>query len=229
MDRLTLVHLCPEPRPAGANATMAVEFFYDCSSPFTYLGFVSMQALARELDLAVAWRPILVGGIFNTINPAPYAQRATPIPAKDAYARKDVQDWARRAGLAIAYPPSVFPVNSVKAMRGCLWLKPQGREEDFARAVFAAHWGGDEDIARDDVLARLCTELGIDTGAFFEGIGEPAIKNGLRANTDELIARGGFGSPTIFVDGTDMYFGNDRMGLVREAVLRRAPHKGALP
>ncbi|MFX7945838.1 DsbA family protein, partial [Acinetobacter baumannii] len=55
---------------------------------------------------------------------------------------------------------------------------------------------------------------------FFAGIGEQAIKDQLRANTDEVVARGGFGSPTIFVDKTDMYFGNDRMPLIREAVLR---------
>ena len=63
--------------------------------------------------------------------------------------------------------------------------------------------------------------LGIDPQRFFAGIGEQAIKDQLKVNTDEVIARGGFGSPTIFVDKTDMYFGNDRLPLIREAVLRR--------
>jgi 2-hydroxychromene-2-carboxylate isomerase len=120
-------------------------------------------------------------------------------------------------------PPTVFPVNSVKAMRGCLWLQ-QNRPEamlPFTRAVFEAYWGDDRDISKDDVLADLCTRLGIDPPAFFAGIGQQAIKDQLKANTDETMARGGFGSPTIFL-GTDMYFGNDRLPLIREALQRRS-------
>jgi 2-hydroxychromene-2-carboxylate isomerase len=89
-----------------------------------------------------------------------------------------------------------------------------------ARAVFEAYWGDDKDISQDSVLTEVCKSAGIDHVKFFAGIGEQAIKNQLKANTDEVMARGGFGSPTIFVDKTDMYFGNDRMPLIREAVLR---------
>jgi 2-hydroxychromene-2-carboxylate isomerase len=71
------------------------------------------------------------------------------------------------------------------------------------------------------VLADLCRGLGIDRDGFSAGIGEPAIKAQLKANTDELIARGGFGSPTMYLDGDDMYFGNDRLPLLRAAVERR--------
>jgi 2-hydroxychromene-2-carboxylate isomerase len=71
------------------------------------------------------------------------------------------------------------------------------------------------------VLADLCTSVGVEPARFLEGIARPEIKAALKANTDEVIARGGFGSPTIFVGGNDMYFGNDRLELVRDAVLRR--------
>jgi 2-hydroxychromene-2-carboxylate isomerase len=90
----------------------------------------------------------------------------------------------------------------------------------FARAVFAAYWGGDQDISQDAVLTAVCKSLGIDPQKFFAGITEQAIKDQLKANTDEVMARGGFGSPTIFIDKTDMYFGNDRMPLIREALQR---------
>jgi 2-hydroxychromene-2-carboxylate isomerase len=115
----------------------------------------------------------------------------------------------------------VFPVNSVKAMRGCLWLAPQGKLVAFATAVFEAYWGRDEDISQDAVLAGICQQCGIDVEAFKAGITEPAVKEQLKANTDELIRRGGFGSPTIFVNGSDMYFGNDRLSLVVEALRRQ--------
>ena len=198
-----------------------IEFFFDCSSPWTYLAFHNIQPLAQEFGEEIAWRPILVGGIFNSINPSVYASRETPVPLKARYQKKDLADWARSAGLAIKMPPTVFPVNSVKAMRGCIWL---GKDiVPFARAVFEAYWGDDKDISQDAVLAEICADVGIDPGKFFGGIAEPAIKDQLKANTDEVMARGGFGSPTIFLDTTDMYFGNDRLPLLRDALQRRQP------
>jgi 2-hydroxychromene-2-carboxylate isomerase len=198
-----------------------IEFFFDCSSPWTWLAFHNLQPIARELDVEVRWRPVLVGGIFNAVNPSVYEFRERGVPAKQAYLRKDLQDWARKAGLTIKFPPAVFPVNSVKAMRGCILLEPEGKLVPFASAVFEAYWSRDLDISQDDVLARLCEGVGVEPQRFLEGIARPEIKAQLKANTDEAIARGAFGSPTIFVGGDDMYFGNDRLELVRDAVLRR--------
>ncbi|WP_374576278.1 2-hydroxychromene-2-carboxylate isomerase [Phenylobacterium sp.] len=198
-----------------------IEFFFDCSSPWTYLAFHNIQPMAAELDVAIRWRPFLVGGVFNTVNPSVYEARRTPVPAKAAYMLKDLQDWARLAGLKIGMPPSVFPVNSVKVMRACLALEPEGKLAAFATAAFEAYWGEDKDISRDEVVAELCERVGVAPPALFAAIAEQPIKDALRANTEELIARGGFGSPTIFVDGQDMYFGNDRLPLVRAAIERR--------
>ena len=196
-----------------------IEFFFDCSSPWTYLAFHNIQPLAREFDEEITWRPILVGGIFNTVNPSVYARRENPVPAKIAYDKKDMADWARLAGLTILMRPKVFPVNSVKAMRGCIWL---GKDMlPFARTVFQIYWGEDQDISQDAVLTEVCRRCGIDPTAFFAGIGQQSIKDALKANTDEVMARGGFGSPTIFLDKTDMYFGNDRLPLLRDVLTRR--------
>ncbi len=205
-----------------------IECFFDCSSPWTWLAFRNLQPLAAELGVEVSWRPVLVGGIFNAVNPSVYEFRQKGAPAKQAYLKKDLADWARSEGLTIHFPPSVFPVNSVKAMRGCLWLAPQGRLVSFAAAAFEAYWSNDQDISQDAVLAGICRAQGIDETAFFEGIAQPEIKAQLKANTDEVIARGGFGSPTMFVGGDDMYFGNDRLPLLREAVLRRLGPLGHL-
>jgi 2-hydroxychromene-2-carboxylate isomerase len=196
-----------------------IEFFFDCSSPWTYLAFHNIQPLAKEFGAEISWRPILVGGIFNSTNPSVYASRETPVPAKARYMKKDLADWARSADLEIRMPPRVFPVNSVKAMRGCIWL---GKDMvPFARAVFEAYWGNDLDISMDAVLHDICQRVGVDPDKFFAAIVQQAVKDRLRANTDEVIARGGYGSPTIFIDKTDMYFGNDRLPLIREALQRR--------
>jgi 2-hydroxychromene-2-carboxylate isomerase len=198
-----------------------IEVFFDCSSPWTYLAFNNLQPLAAELGETIVWRPILVGGVFNTVNPSVYAGRERPVPRKAAYMLKDLRDWAREAGLAITFPPTVFPVNSVKAMRACLLLAPEGKLPDFARAAFEAYFGRDEDISRDEVLQGVCRAAGVEPARVLAGIADPAVKAALKANTDELIARGGFGSPTMFVGADDMYFGNDRLPLVRAALLRR--------
>ena len=197
-----------------------IEFFFDCSSPWTYLAFHNIQPLTDELKEAIQWRPVLVGGIFNAVNPSVYAQRDKPVPAKAAYMLKDMQDWADAAGLKIVMPPKVFPVNSVKAMRGCLWLEPQGKLLAFASAVFEAYWSREEDISQDAVLLKICQSMGIDGAEFLAGIAQPAIKQQLKSNTEEVIRRGGFGSPTLFL-GDDMYFGNDRLVLLRAAILRQ--------
>jgi 2-hydroxychromene-2-carboxylate isomerase len=197
-----------------------IEVFFDCSSPWTYLAFHNLQMMSADLKEPIHWRPMLVGGVFNAVNPSVYESRQRPVPAKAAYMLKDLADWAREAGLIIKMPPSVFPVNSVKAMRACILLAPEGKLEAFARAAFEAYWSRDEDISRDDVLAEVCHDAGVDPARVLAGIADPAIKAALKANTEEVMARGGFGSPTIFVGEGDMYFGNDRLPLVRAAVLR---------
>jgi 2-hydroxychromene-2-carboxylate isomerase len=203
-----------------------IEFFFDVSSPWTYLAFHNVEPLAREFGETIRWRPILVGGIFNSINPSVYQSREKPVPAKARYYKKDLADWARVAGLDIKTRPTVFPVNSVKAMRGCILLEPDGKLALFARALFEAYWRDDHDISRDDVLIAICDRLGIDRERFFTGIAQQGIKDTLRGNTDELMERGGFGSPTLYLDRDDMYFGNDRLPLLRAALERRASRSG---
>ena len=198
-----------------------VECFFDCSSPWTYFAVHSLMELRKEIGVTIAWRPHLVGGVFNAVNPSVHNSREKPIVPKAAYGKKDQIDWARFLGIKMHYRPTVFPVNAVKIMRGCCWLEGKPELEPLMMAAFAAYWGDDKDMSKDDVLTEICQTAGIDPAAFFGAINDQANKDRLRANTDELIACGGFGSPTIFVGGDDMYFGNDRMPLIKDAVLRR--------
>jgi 2-hydroxychromene-2-carboxylate isomerase len=194
-----------------------LEFFFDCSSPWTYLAFHRVQPLAALTGAELVWRPILVGGVFNSVNQTVYEQRANPVAIKLRYYGKDLRDWARYTGLAIG-SPAVFPVNSVKAMRGCFVAEEHKKLPEYARAVFEAYWGEDRDISQDEVLGAVAEQVGLSAADFFARITAPEYKLKLRDNTEELVARGGFGSPTMFVDGDDMYFGNDRLELVRAAL-----------
>ena len=195
-----------------------LECYFDCSSPWTYLGFHNIQPLAAEMGADITWRPILVGGLFNTINPSVYHDREFPVPAKQAHMLKDLQDWARLAGITISWPMTIFPINSVKAMRGCIAASHQGKLVPYAQGVFEAYWGQDRDITQDAILAEIATAAGLDPDQTATAMASDEIKGELRENTEKLARRGGFGTPTFFVDGDDMYFGNDRMPLLRAAL-----------
>lgn len=196
-----------------------LEFFFDCSSPWTYLAFSQIEAVAKRTEVKLEWRPILVGGVFNTVNQSVYEQRANPVPAKAKYHAKDLQDWARHYGIAINWP-SVFPVKSVDAMRGAIVADGQGKLPSYVARVFEAYWGEGKDISQEDVLKAVVVEVGLDPDAFWSQVKSDSIKARLKENTEDLIARGGYGSPTMFVEGNDMYFGNDRLELVEAACLR---------
>jgi 2-hydroxychromene-2-carboxylate isomerase len=199
-----------------------IELFFDLTSPWTWLAVHNLVPMARRHGAEIVWRPILVGGVFNAVNQAIYETRANPTPAKARYQAKDLADWARLAGLEIHFPPACgHPVNAVLAMRVALAMQARGKLEPFAFAAFDALWAHEQDLADPAVLAPLISAQSEDPETIFAKARSDAIKAQLRTNTDELIARGGFGSPTMFVDGEDMYFGNDRLPLVEAALIRR--------
>jgi 2-hydroxychromene-2-carboxylate isomerase len=194
-----------------------LEFFFDCSSPWTYLAFTRVQPIVARTKAAIVWRPILVGGVFNAVNRDVYDRRANPEPRKASYYEKDLQDWARLCGIRIGKPP-VFPVRAVAVMRCAIAADEAGKLVPFARAAFEAYWGDLEDISQIPVLTAIAQRAGLDAHKLLARSESAEVKDRLRANTEELIGRGGFGSPTLFVNKTDMYFGNDRLPLVEAAL-----------
>ena len=192
-----------------------VEYFLDCSSPWTYLSFKGIQELSKRKSFEIIWKPILVGGIFNTINPSVYESRQNPIKEKLVYSQKDLDDWSKSRGLNITMP-KVFPVNSVKAMRGSFFFQDAGKIEDYLEAVFYAYWTEGKDISEDDILKSIVDQLNGSEEEYFDFIKTPEAKERLISNTQELMDRGGFGSPTFFLNEDDMYFGNDRIQLLEE-------------
>ena len=194
-----------------------LEFFFDVSSPWTYLAFERVEGIAERTGAELIWKPFLVGGVFNKVNPSVYQRRENPIPAKDAHYRKSMEDWAAYQGIALGRP-SVFPLNSVKALRGAFVAIDEGKIADYARACFKAYWTDDKDISKEDELRKCVEAAGMDWDRFFAAIQTDEVKQKLFNTTDEMIERGGYGSPTVFVNGDDMYFGNDQIPLVEWAL-----------
>lgn len=196
-----------------------IEFFFDCSSPWTYLAFTRIHDIVKRTGAEIVFKPILVGGVFNAVNKDLYDRRANPDKRKASYYEKDMQDWARLARIEIGKPP-VFPVRAVTMMRCALAAQEKGALIPFARAAFETYWSELKDVSQRGVLEEVCRKAALDPQAILARAEAAEIKERLKLNTEEVIARGGFGSPTMFINGADMYFGNDRLPLVEAALMR---------
>ena len=193
-----------------------IEFYFDCSSPWTYLAFIEILPLSQRHNVEIIWKPMLVGGVFNTVNKDVYEFRKKPNQLKLNYSNDDLQLWSNIRNINISFP-KVFPVNSVKAMRGCLFAMKENKLVEFANNLFQAYWSKGKDISQEGFLLSIAENSNLDTEAFKKFIASQEAKDLLIKNTDELIERGGFGSPTFFYK-EKMFFGNDRLHLLDEAI-----------
>ena len=197
-----------------------VEFFYDLSSPWTYIAFHNLDAVIARTGLSVRLRPILVGGVFNAVNPSVYAAREAADNPKFKHNWRVMRDWAKLAGVELSFPSIYHPAKSIHAMRmACSLAGDQVALKTFSKAAFESYFGAQENLDDPDVLVAVANKAGLDGEAMRMASQTDAVKALLRANTDEVIVRGGYGSPTIFVDTDKMYFGNDQLPLVEAAFL----------
>ena len=185
-----------------------IEFWFDFSSPYSYLASEKIEELAARHGRKVAFKPTLLGVIFRTTGGVPLTEL---VPPKATYFAHDFERSARFAGVPYRQP-SVFPIATVNAARAFLWLQRQGEPlaARFLHAAFRAYFAQDRNLAEPEVLGALATEIGADPVQLARGMQEPAVKDLLKARVDESIARGVFGAPTIFVDG-EMFWGHDRL------------------
>jgi 2-hydroxychromene-2-carboxylate isomerase len=196
-------------------AAERVEFFYDLSSPWTYLAFTNLSGVLARTGATARLRPILVGGVFNAVNPSVYAARAATDNRRLKHSWRVLKDWAALADVEMNFPSQWHPAKSVNAMRmACTLADDQLSLSKFTKAAFESYFGAQENLDDPDVLVAIATSAGLDGESMRAASQTDAVKALLRANTEELIERGGYGSPTIFVDGKWMYFGNDQLPLV---------------
>ncbi len=198
-----------------------VEFFYDLSSPWTRLAFANMRPILAETGTTITWRPFLVGGVFNAANPGLYERRADASSPAQKHTWRWLREWAELAGTAMHFPSAHHPLRSVAAMRFCCALEAdQAGLERFSDAAFDAYFGEQRNLDDPAELIAVANAYGFDGEALAALSTSQPIKDRLRANTEEAIARGAYGSPTLFVDGEHMYFGNDQLPLVRQRLSR---------
>jgi 2-hydroxychromene-2-carboxylate isomerase len=192
----------------------AIEFFFDFGSPTTYLAHTQLPRIAAETGARVDYVPMLLGGVFKATG----NQSPVMIPAKGRWMGQDIARFARRYRVPFTFNPH-FPINTLTLMRGAVGLQMR-QPESFTRyvdTVFRAMWVEPVNLGDAVVLASTLGAAGFDTAAFQALVGDAEVKAKLIANTDAAVARGVFGAPTCFV-GDAMFFGQDRLDFVREAV-----------
>ena len=191
-----------------------VEFFFDVGSPTSYLAWTQLPALCERAGATLVWRPMLLGGVFQaTANASPMN-----VPAKARYMEVDIAHHARRYGVRFVMNPN-FPVNTLTLMRGATGaqLRAPERLDAYLRGVFEAMWVEGLNLNDPAIAAQALVAAGFDAAEVMGWVGDAEVKAALRATTEEAVARGVFGAPTMFVGG-EMFFGQDRLEFVREAL-----------
>jgi 2-hydroxychromene-2-carboxylate isomerase len=191
-----------------------VEFLFDFGSPTAYLAYTQLPRIAAERGAQIVWRPILLGGVHKA------SGNASPItvPAKGRWMFDDISRWAKRYGVPFKMNPH-FPINTIALMRGAVGVQMK-MPDDFLRyveAMYDAVWVKAKNMGDPEEVARVLGEAGLDAKRIFALVGEQEVKDQLKANSDEAVARGVFGAPTFFV-GDEMFFGQDRLDFVADAL-----------
>ncbi|TXR40876.1 2-hydroxychromene-2-carboxylate isomerase [Ectopseudomonas mendocina] len=191
-----------------------VEFFFDLGSPASYLAHTQLPDLCRETGATLVYRPMLLGGVFQATGNASPAM----IPAKGRYMIRDLARFAERYGVPMRFNP-YFPINTLTVMRWlvALQLRQPERFDDALQALFRAIWVDGVNLGDPLKVADVLVAAGFDAAELQAQAAEPAVKDALKATTDEAIRRGVFGAPTCFV-GNEMFFGQDRLDFVRAAL-----------
>lgn len=194
--------------------TKTVEFLFDLGSPYSYLAWYQLPKVAQAQGARIVYTPVLLGGIFQATGNASPAG----VPAKARYLDADLQRWAQAWGVPYS-PNPAFPINTLALMRGAVAMQMQG-DEPFQRyidAMYQAMFGQPRNLGDPVEVAAVLTAAGFDAARFMAQIGDQAVKDKLKDNTTQAVARGVFGAPSFFV-GDALFWGQDRIDQVGQAL-----------
>jgi 2-hydroxychromene-2-carboxylate isomerase len=190
----------------------ALEFLFDVGSPASYIAYKRVPEVAARTGATVEYKPFLLGGVFKaTGNHSP-----AEIPAKGRWTSVDLDRFARRHGVPFARN-SFFPINTLHLMRGAAGLQDDPRFIAYLDAVFEAMWRDPKNLGDPLEMAPVLARAGVGGDEFRALIERDDVKARLKATTEDAVARGAFGAPTFFV-GDEMFFGQDRLDWVEEAL-----------
>ncbi|WP_445576881.1 2-hydroxychromene-2-carboxylate isomerase [Pseudomonas sp. E141] len=192
----------------------SVEFFFDLGSPTTYLAYTQLPTLCAQTNSQLIYRPMLLGGVFKaTGNASPVT-----VPAKGPYLFKDLNRFANLYGVDFKLNPH-FPINTLLLMRAVtgMQLHHPERFEAFIDCLFRALWVDGRNLNDPATVAEVLSQGHFDPDHVLALTSNEQVKEALKITTEEAIKRGVFGAPSMFV-GDELFFGQDRLDFVREAL-----------
>jgi 2-hydroxychromene-2-carboxylate isomerase len=201
---------------AQSQPRKTVEFLFDFGSPASYLAYKRLPDLAARTGAHVDYAPMLLGGVFKATGNASPAS----IPAKGRWMNADLARWAKRHRTEFNHNP-YFPINTLHLMRGAAGLIDDTRFLAYCDVVFDAMWAEPKNLGDPAELAPVIRRAGLEPEDFRALVERDDVKDRLKSSTEAAVARGVFGAPTFFV-GEEMFFGQDRMDFVEEALLAPA-------
>ena len=192
---------------ATTMSTEPIEFYFDFTSPYSYLLSEKIDDLAAKHGRKVKWKPIMLGALFKTTGAVPLTQ----VPLKGDYSVRDFQRSARFLGVPYVQP-SKFPLTTLATARAYYWLHDRdcGLARKFAHAAFRACFTADRDISDPAVVVELAAAQGADGTALAAALGTQEVKDRLKQECDAALARGMFGAPYVIIDG-EPFWGADRL------------------
>jgi 2-hydroxychromene-2-carboxylate isomerase len=196
----------------------AVEFFYGPGSRYSYLASTQLDRLVADTGCCVRWRPLFSGDLFAARGRNPFAGEPASGQYDWAYRRRDAERWAAYYGVPYREPDDVA-FDPRRLALACTAAARLGVVEPFSRRVFRALFVDGISALDDDFCAALAERVGLDQAPFRFALEQPATAAQLAATVEEALARGVFGVPS-FVLGDEVYFGNDRLVLLRHALLK---------
>ena len=193
-----------------------VDFYFDVGSPSSYLAWTQLPKICADAGAKLVYKPMLLGGVYQATGNASPAT----IPAKGRYTNMDYMRYAKRYGVPLVMNPH-FPIITLHLMRvatGVL-LKAPDRFQDFLAVTYKGLWVDALDLNQAELTSRMLADGGFPPAQVDALANDPEVKAALRATTEEAVRRGVFGAPTTFVDD-EMFFGQDRLDLIKEALSR---------
>ena len=191
-----------------------LEFFFDLGSPATYLAYTQLPTLCAETGAQLVYQPMLLGGVFKaTGNASPIT-----VPAKGRYMFDDLARYAQRYNVPLKFNPH-FPINTLVLMRAVTGIQMHQPERfpGFVDCLFRALWVEGRHLGDPAVVAQVLTEQGFDPEQVLALANDETVKAALKDKTEHAVQRGVFGAPSMFV-GNQLFFGQDRLEFVREAL-----------
>ena len=190
----------------------SLPFYFDYACPWAYLGSCRVEAFFQNHDVEIDFRPVQ---LLTLKGPATGGSQAAPSERKQIWYDDDIRAWAEMIGADLDTSPRHLVQRSTRrALKAALVAKDAGRFREFHYPAYRARWAEARNPADPVVLRELLAGAGLDPEAAMERIESRELEERIERDTQEAIARGVFGVPTLFV-GDRMFWGNDRFELVR--------------